>query len=126
MVSPLSSTTMRTVPCIAGCAGPIFSSIGSAPSSNSAVSKSRSRGSIYCDLVMPIKVRRRRSLLEQAIDYAFDDQRTCLPSARMAAIFRHCPHHETALTAECAAPGNLFEVGVRQIQDKEEFVASLD
>src|SRR5689334_24232584 len=46
MTSPVSSTTVRTVPCIAGCAGPMLTIIGSAGSSISDSVSSSSRGSI--------------------------------------------------------------------------------
>src|SRR5512143_809856 len=46
MSSPDSSSTMRTVPCIAGCDGPMLRCIGSDGSSSSPSSKSRSMGSI--------------------------------------------------------------------------------
>jgi hypothetical protein len=45
-VSPDSSSTMRTVPCMAGCDGPMLSVIGSLGSSSSFSSSSTSRGSI--------------------------------------------------------------------------------
>src|SRR5690349_4175395 len=62
MLSPESSSTMRMVPCIAGCDGPMLSIMGSLGSSSSPSSMSRSNGSIGSGL----PARRRMALVEEA------------------------------------------------------------